>query len=84
MKSIRDDLESLTRGEPTRSRIGSRGEGHRLTKRERELFEIAQKRGYLNVSHVGIRENVINVFSKWCEMQGIAVDIRFKNAGQKN
>jgi hypothetical protein len=84
MKSLLDDIDSLTRGSPTRSRIGSRGEGHRLTEKERELFTIAQKRGFLNVSHVGLRENLINVFTKWCQAKGVAVDIRYKNEKLKN
>ena len=76
MKSILDDIVSLTKGKPTRSRIGSRGEGHRLTVKEKKLLQLAQKRGYLAIPYAGLRENVINVFTKWCDAKGIDVDIR--------
>jgi hypothetical protein len=45
-RPLRDDVERLSRGEPTRQRIGSRGVPHRLTLRERILFETAKKNGF--------------------------------------
>lgn len=78
MRSILDDIVSLTKGKPTRSRIGSKGEGHRLTLKEKKLLQLAQKRGYLVIPYTGLRENVINVYTKWCQAKGIVVDIRHK------
>ncbi|MEI7577411.1 MAG: hypothetical protein WCK51_10990 [Armatimonadota bacterium] len=66
----KDDVERLSRGEATRSRAGSRGVGHRLTVRERALFEAAKKQGFLKIPVTGARENVRNVYRKWCEATG--------------
>jgi len=36
-KPSKDDVERLSRGMPTRAKIGSRNTGHRLTQKERIL-----------------------------------------------
>jgi hypothetical protein len=74
----KDDVESLTKGLPTKSRSGDITVGHRLTVRERQLFERAKKYGYLTLPHSPIRDNVINIYIKWCEAVGISPDIRSK------
>ncbi len=66
----KDDIERLSRGLPTRSRIGSRGIGHRLTQKERILFEAAQRQGFLKLPTTGARENVVRVYRLWCEAVG--------------
>ncbi len=66
-----DDVIRLSRGQSTRSKSGSRGEGHRLTQKERVLFEAAQKQGFLKIPVVGVRENVRNAYSKWCVAAGV-------------
>ena len=38
-KPDKNDIERLSRGESTRGKIGNRGVGHRLTQKERILFE---------------------------------------------
>ena len=58
----KDDVERLSRGMPTRAKIGSRNIGHRLTQKERILFEAAQKQGFLKLPVTGIRPNVLNVY----------------------
>ena len=63
----KDEVEALSRGEATRSRSGSRTIGHRLTQKERILFERAKKTGELNVPVVGVRKNLTNIYLKWCE-----------------
>jgi hypothetical protein len=65
-KPNKDDVERLSRGEPTRARIGSRRIGHRLTQKERLLFEAAQRQGFLKIPVTGIRPNVVNVYRLWC------------------
>ena len=50
----KDDVERLSRGQPTRAKIGSRSVGHRLTQRERILFEAAQRNGFLKIPVKGI------------------------------
>ncbi len=66
----KDDVERLSRGQPTRAKIGSRSVGHRLTQKERILFEAAQRNGFLKVPVTGIRPNVLNVYRLWCEAEG--------------
>jgi len=72
----KDDIERLSRGQPTRARIGSRGTPHRLTQRERLLFEAAKRNGYLKIPASGTRKNVINIYRLWCESEGRPCDIR--------
>jgi hypothetical protein len=65
----KNDVERLSRGQPTQAKIGSRSVGHRLTQRERILFEAAQRNGFLKVPVTGIRPNVLNVYKLWCEAE---------------
>ncbi len=69
-RPTKDDVERLSRGEPTRARIGSRRIGHRLTQKERQLFEAAQRQGFLKIPVTGIRPNVVNVYRLWCAAEG--------------
>jgi GTPase len=69
-KPNKDDVERLSRGGPTRTKIGSQGIGHRLTQKERLLFEAAKKHGFLKTPANGIRSNVINVYRLWCAAEG--------------
>ncbi|MGL5020091.1 MAG: hypothetical protein ACRDBP_18295 [Luteolibacter sp.] len=69
-KPDKDDVERLSRGQPTRAKIGSRRIAHRLTQKERLLFEAAQRQGFLKIPVTGIRPNVLNVYRLWCEAEG--------------
>ena len=69
-KPTKGDIERLSRGKSTRSRIGSRQIPHRLTQRERILFEAAQRQGFLKVPVAGIRPNVLNIYKLWCDAEG--------------
>ena len=69
-KPTKDYIERLSRGKSTRSRIGSRQIPHRLTQKERILFEAAQRQGFLKVPVTGIRSNVLNIYKLWCEAEG--------------
>jgi hypothetical protein len=66
----KDDVERLSRGQPTRAKIGSRRIGHRLTQKERLLFEAAKRQGFLKIPVSGIRPNVCNVYRLWCAAEG--------------
>ena len=66
----KDDVEKLGRGLPTRLRRGSRSIGHRLTRKERILFEAAQRQGFLKLPVGGLRDNVVNIYRLWCEAEG--------------
>lgn len=65
----KDDVERLSRGQASRARIGSRRIGHRLTQKERHLFEAAKRQGYLKIPVVGLRENVVNIYRLWCQAE---------------
>jgi hypothetical protein len=69
-RADRNDVEKLSRGKPTKSKIGSRAKGHRLTQKERILFESAKRAGFLKVPVSGIRQNVIRIYQLWCEVDG--------------
>lgn len=73
----RDDVERLSRGLATHDRIGSRGTPHRLNQRERILFEVAKKNGYLKIPASGARQNLITIYRLWCEAGKKRVEIRF-------
>ncbi len=66
----KDDVERLSHGQPTRAKIGSRRIGHRLTQKERLLFEAAKRQGFLKIPVSGIRPNVCNVYRLWCTAVG--------------
>ena len=66
----KDEVERLSRGLPTRSRRGSRAIGHRLTQKERILFEAAKRQGFLKLPVTGLRDNVRNIYRLWCESEG--------------
>lgn len=66
----KDDIEKLSRGKSTKSKIGSRRIGHRLTQKERLLFEAAQRQGFLKIPVTGSRPNVLNVYKLWCQAEG--------------
>jgi hypothetical protein len=76
----KDEVEKLSRGEPTRGKHGNRRVPHRLTQKERTVFEAAKINGYLVIPRTGTRENLVNIYTKWCEACEIAVDIRKKQA----
>ena len=70
-RPTKDDVERLSRGKPTRAKIGSRQIPHRLTRKERILFEAAQRQGFLKVSMAGIRSNVLSIYKLWCDAEGV-------------
>jgi hypothetical protein len=72
----KDDVDHLSRGLSTRSKLGSRKIGHRLTQKERTLFEAAQRQGFLKLPLTGLRENVVNVYRLWCEATGREFQVR--------
>ena len=72
----KNDIEKLSRGKPTRGKIGSRRIGHRLTQKERILFEAAKRNGFLKLPVTGARANVVNIYKLWCLAEGCPCVIR--------
>lgn len=81
-KPDKDDVERLSRGQATRAKIGSRRIGHRLTQKERLLFEAARRQGFLKIPVTGIRPNVLNIYRLWCAVEGKAFNIKGNPAGE--
>jgi hypothetical protein len=71
-KPSKDDVERLSRGLPTKKKIGSRAVGHRLTQKERILFEAAKRHGVLRLPASGARKNIENIYRLWCEAESRA------------
>ena len=63
----KDDVELLSKGKPSKTKNGSRAIPHRLTVKERTLFEAAKKIGFLKIAANRPRANLINVYKLWCE-----------------
>jgi hypothetical protein len=68
----KDDVERLSRGLASRAKVGIRTVGHRLTQKERTLFEAAKRLGFLKLPVARLRPNVVNVYRLWCEASGRA------------
>lgn len=60
-----DHVEKLSRGKRSGLNVGSRGVGHHLHVFEREIYERALKKGFLEVT-ARSRKNLINVWGKAC------------------
>lgn len=72
----KDDIQKLSKGKPTRGKIGSRRIGHRLTQKERILFEAAKRNGFLKLPLSGARPNVANIYRLWCQAEGLPCVIK--------
>jgi hypothetical protein len=70
-KISKDDVERLSKGLSSKSKTGSRNVPHRLTKKERIVFESAKKVGYLKLPANCRRENLVNIYLLWCQACGI-------------
>jgi len=69
----KDDVQLLSKGKPSKTKSGSRAIPHRLTVKERILFEAAKKMGFLKIAANRPRANLLNVYKLWCE----ATDTKF-------
>lgn len=61
MQTLQDQIKRLSKGKSTKSKIGSRAIGHRLTNIEQKKLDLALQRGYL-VFHKNDRANIRNIF----------------------
>lgn len=70
-KPTKDDVARLSRGRPTKSRVGSRAIRHRLNQDELKMLAVAKKVGYLKIPVRRVRQALINTYLMWCEATGI-------------
>jgi hypothetical protein len=76
-----DDVEAVSRGLPAKHRgTGSRGVPHRLNSEERMLFDLARRKGWIELTQ-GLRRTtqggnpdspLRNTYRSWCDSQGVA------------
>ncbi len=65
-----EEVINITRSKASPHKIGSRGIPHRLTQKERIIFERACREGVLRVPLTGTRENLKNAYWLYCQTQG--------------
>jgi hypothetical protein len=79
-----DDVERISWGKPAKKKgTGSRGVPHRLNQHERELFDVARRRGYLDVEGSGWRSQrreapLLNTYRSLCDARGRACIVLHK------
>jgi hypothetical protein len=85
----RDDVERLSRGQPSKRRgYGSRNVPHRLNEEEREELERAARKGYLTLLGGGNRRTrkgspLKNIHRQWCDARDCPQIILYKAVGGK-
>ncbi|KAH7427183.1 hypothetical protein KP509_10G033300 [Ceratopteris richardii] len=65
-----DDVERLSRGQPSKAKIGSRAVPHRLNEEERKAYELAKKRGYLVRKFQNREYPLSNTYRNFCDAVG--------------
>ncbi len=71
MKKIKlDHVERLSRGKSSGIRVGSRAVGHHLQPFEREHYQRALKKGYLEITEKD-RANLWHIWHKACQAQQV-------------
>jgi hypothetical protein len=85
----RDDVERLSRGQPSKRRgYGSRNVPHRLNEEEREELERAARKGYLTLLGGGNRRTrkgspLKNIHRQWCDSRDRPQILLYKAVGGK-
>lgn len=69
----RDDVERISWGKPSKRKgVGSRGVPHRLNNDERLLYDMAKRKGWLEIEGSGWRSErreapIVNTWRNWCD-----------------
>ncbi len=78
MKTFLEDLISISKGKASIRKIGSRKVPHRLRQNEKIKFELALKKGFLDIDFK-TRDNVINLYEKYCYDKKIEMIVLYKD-----
>ena len=68
-----DDVDRISWGKPAKKKgTGSRGVPHRLNSDERVLYDLARRKGFLEISGSGWRKQrsdapLANTYRSWCD-----------------
>eukprot|EP00281_Chroomonas_sp_CCMP1168_P028423 CAMPEP_0206248578 /NCGR_PEP_ID=MMETSP0047_2-20121206/20445_1 /ASSEMBLY_ACC=CAM_ASM_000192 /TAXON_ID=195065 /ORGANISM="Chroomonas mesostigmatica_cf, Strain CCMP1168" /LENGTH=228 /DNA_ID=CAMNT_0053674233 /DNA_START=1 /DNA_END=684 /DNA_ORIENTATION=+ len=82
-----DDVDRISWGKPAKKKMtGSRGVPHRLNEEERFLYDMAKRKGFLEVAGSGWRKQrrgapLVNTFRSWCDSHGVPVVTLHKGEG---
>lgn len=72
-----DDVDRISWGKPAKKKMtGSRGVPHRLNQDERMLYDMARRKGFLEMAGSGWRKQrrgapLANTYRSWCDSQGV-------------
>lgn len=81
-----DDVDRISFGKPAKKKMtGSRGVPHRLNEEERFLYDMAKRKGFVEVGGSGWRKQrrgapLINTFRSWCDSKGVPAICVFKGS----
>ncbi|GMI27588.1 hypothetical protein TeGR_g1234 [Tetraparma gracilis] len=75
-RALLHDVLRLSHGQPTSSKLGSRGIPHRLNQAESKQFELARSKGYLTLTGSGHRRSragspLSNIFRLYCDASNL-------------
>lgn len=82
-----DDVERISWGKPAKKKgTGSRGVPHRLNDDERKSYDIARRKGFLEVAGSGWRKErrgtpLLNTYRLWCDASAVPAIFVQKSAG---
>lgn len=83
----RDDVERLSRGQPSKNRgYGSRAVPHRLNEEERQEMDRSSRKGYITLEGTGYRRGrkgspLANIHRQWCDAREVPQIILCKASG---
>ena len=79
-----DDVDRISWGKPAKKKTtGSRGVPHRLNEEERVIYDMARRKGFVEVVGSGWRKErrgapLVNTYRNWCDARGVPVVYVFK------
>lgn len=82
-----EDVDRISWGKPAKKKgTGSRGVPHRLNREERTLFDLARKKGHLEVAGSAWRAQrreapLLNTYRSYCDARGVASVVLQKSEG---
>lgn len=82
-----DDVEKLSRGKPSKAKIGSRSVPHRLNAEERKAFELAKRRAFVVLRPGARRYPLANTFRNHCLALGwpsVRIEQGLPEAGEQD
>ena len=80
-----DDVDRISWGKPAKKKsTGSRGVPHRLNEDERILYDMARRKGFVEIGGSGWRKQrrgapLVNTYRNWCDARAVPAIYLFKN-----